>query len=329
MRAPYPHLVLSPVYLTLAVALGSDLAFGQPAKPLATTAQVDRAPARLNPLADSISNYLVFAPLGDVWFTASSRGKRMLVDIGRVDTEVRRDSSRAAAYREAVAKRTSVPVGAKFRLHTSWGVEDVTASAVDSWNGRIVLRLTGSPRLDSAATGKATVIATAERSDNTATSVSAVSAGNDSCVRGTPLDATLAARVTQVRDSLVQELRSGTQPAYERLQRKMSIATSHVAGCFGTARVALAVSLKAGNVEWVREKIVLIEPGGKVTPIKVNDFRFRAHDLLLALDADGDGIDDLATRATTERAGATTVLVLDLKAKKLTRLTAGFAWEDQ
>ena len=250
----------------------------------------------------------------------------MLVDIGRVDTEVRRDSSRAAAYREAVAKRTSVPIGARFRLHTSWGVEDVTASAVDSWNGRIVLRLAGSPRLDSAANGKATVIATAERSDNTAM---AVTAGADSCVRGTPLDAALAARVTQVRDSLVQELRSGTQPAYERLQRKMSITTSQVAGCFGAARVALAVSLKAGNVEWVREKIVLIEPGGKVTPIKVNDFRFRAHDLLLAFDADGDGIDDLATRATTERAGATTVLVLDLKAKKLTRLTAGFAWEDQ
>ena len=318
--------MLSPVSLTLAVALGSGLAFAQPSKPLATTAQVDHAPARLSPLADSISNYLVFAPLGDVWFTASSRGKRMLVDIGRVDTEVRRDSSRAAAYREAVAKRTSVPIGAKFRLHTSWGVEEVTASAVDSWNGRIVLRLAGSPRLDSAASGKTTVIATAERSDNTA---SAVVAFADSCVRGIPFDAALAARVTQVRDSLVQELRSGTQPAYERLQRKMSIATSQVAGCFGAARVALAVSLKAGNVEWVREKIVLIEPGGKVTPIKVNDFRFRAHDLLLAFDADGDGIDDLAARATTERAGATTVLVLDLKAKKLTRLTAGFAWEDQ
>ena len=296
---------------------------------MVAVARIDQASPRLSPLADSISNYLVFAPLGDVWFTASSRGKRMLVDIGRVDTEVRRDSSRAAAFREAVEKRTSVPIGAHFRLHTRWGVEDVTASAVDSWNGRIVLRLTGSPRLDSAANGKATVIATAERSDNTALAVTAVSAGVDSCVRGTPLDAALAARVTQVRDSLVQELRSGTQPAYERLQRKMSITTSQVAGCFGAARVALAVSLKAGNVEWVREKIVLIEPGGKVTPIKVNDFRFRAHDLLLAFDADGDGIDDLATRATTERAGATTVLVLDLKAKKLTRLTAGFAWEDQ
>ena len=318
--------MLASVALALAAALGSGSAFAQPQKPLVAASKVEQAPPRLSPLADSISNYLVFAPLGDVWFTASSRGKRMLVDIGRVDTEVRRDSSRAAAYRQAVAKRTTVPIGTRFRLHTSWGIEDVTASAVDTWNGRIVLRVTGSPRLDSAASGKATVIATAERSDNMA---SAVTAGADSCVRGSPFDATIAARVTQVRDSLVQELRSGTQPAYERLQRKMTIATSQVAGCFGAARVALAVSLKAGNVEWVREKIVVIEPAGKVTAIKVNDFRFRAHDLLLAFDADGDGIDDLATRATTERAGATTVLVLDLKVKKLTRLTAGFAWEDQ
>ena len=314
------------VYFALAAAVGSGSAYAQSSKPPAAPTKVDHAPAQLSPLADSISTYLVFAPLGDVWFTASSRGKKMLVDIGRVDAEVRRDSSRAAAYREAVAKRTSVPIGAKFRLHTSWGVEDVTATAVDSWNGRIVLRLAGSPRLDSVARGKTTVIAAAERSDNSASAAATVA---DSCVRGTPLDAALAARVTQVRDSLVRELRSGTQPAYERLQRKMSIATSQVAGCFGASRVALAVSLKAGNVEWVREKIVLIEPGGKVTAIRVNDFRFRAHDLLLAFDADGDGIDDLATRATTERAGATTVLVLDLKAKKLTRLTTGFAWEDQ
>jgi hypothetical protein len=326
LRAPHPHFVLASVYLALAVAMGSGSAFAQLSKPPTAPAEVDQAPPRLSPLADSISNYLVFAPRGDVWFTASSRGKKMLVDIGRVDAEVRRDSSRAAAYREAVAKRTSVPIGARFRLHTSWGVEEVTATAVDTWNGRIVLRLAGSPRLDSAASGKATVMATAERTDIAGT---AATTSADSCARGIPFDAMLAARVTQVRDSLVQELRAGPQPAYERLQRKMSIATSQVAGCFGAARVALAVSLKAGNVEWVREKIVLIEPGGKVTGIKVNDFRFRAHDLLLAFDADGDGIDDLATRATTERAGATTILVLDLKAKKLTRLTAGFAWEDQ
>lgn len=319
----------------MAAAIACDSARAQAPKAPVRAANADRVPARLSPLADSIANYLVFAPLGDVWFTAASRGNRTLVDIGRVDTEVRRDSARANAYREAVNKRATVPVGTRFRLHTPWGQEEVTAASVDTWNGRIVLRLTGSAKLDSAAKSKSALIAAAERLDgaSAADAVAAASAapvanaGN--CVRGTPSDAAFAARVAQVRDSLVQELRSGPQPPYERLQKKMSVATSQVAGCFGAARAALAVSLKAGNVEWVREKIVLIEPVGKVTALKVNDFRFRAHDLLLALDADGDGVDDLATRATTERAGATTILVLDLKGEKLTRLTSGFAWEDQ
>jgi hypothetical protein len=39
-------------------------------------------------------------------------------------------------------------------------------------------------------------------------------------------------------------------------------------------------------------------------------------------------VDDLATRATTERAGATTVLLLDLKGKKLVRFAQGFSWEE-
>ncbi|HVT41099.1 MAG TPA: hypothetical protein VHE78_18830 [Gemmatimonadaceae bacterium] len=127
----------------------------------------------------------------------------------------------------------------------------------------------------------------------------------------------------------MQELRTGPQPPYERLQRKLSFASSQVVGCFGAARVALSVSLKAGNTEWVRERIVLIDTLGKVTSLRVTDYRFRAHELLVAFDADGDGIDDIATRATAERAGATTVLSLDLKTRRLTRLVAGFAWEDQ
>jgi len=74
---------------------------------------------------------------------------------------------------------------------------------------------------------------------------------------------------------------------------------------------------------------VVIDPVGKVTALKVSDFRFRAHELLLAFDADGDGTDDLATRALTEHQGATTILLVDLKGKKAIRLSAGFAWEDQ
>jgi hypothetical protein len=305
-----------------------------PVEPVTATSNADRlvrrisrpaasTPSRLSPLADSISAYLVFTPLGETSFTVSSRNRKPFVDIGRVDTEVRRDSARSAAFREAVSKRSPVPPGSRFRVHGSWGAEDVTAVAVDSWNGRIVLRLSGSPRMDTLVRAKAPMIAAAFLIDSAAPPVA------DSCERGAPLSADLLARLGQLRDSLSQELRAGPQPPYERLRRSLGFTSSQVTGCFGPARVALVVSLKASNVEWVRERVVLVDTFGRATPLRVSDYRFRAHELLAAFDADGDGIDDLATRATTQRAGATTVLRLDLKAKRLSRLTSGFAWEEQ
>ena len=297
---------------------------------------------KLSRLADSLSNYLVFPPIGDSAFVVASRNKRMLIDIGRVDAEVRKDSTKAAAYREAVEKRSPVKVGTKFTVRGAWGAEEVTATSVDVWNGRIVLRFTGSAALDSLAHGKTAVVATAvvaargvasgavgSLAGGFATAAPAVPAKTDSCDRAKPLSIELAARVTFVRDSLLDELRKGPQPLYERLKKKLSLSSSQVAGCFGsTGRVALVASLKAANTEWVREKLVIIDESGKVTALRVNDLRFRAHELLQAFDADGDGVDDLATRATTERAGATTVLRLDLKGKKVTRFAQGFSWEE-
>jgi hypothetical protein len=107
----------------------------------------------------------------------------------------------------------------------------------------------------------------------------------------------------------------------------MKLSTSSVRGCFGVARRALVVSLRAGDAEWVRERLVLVAPDGAVTALKVNDLRFRAHDLLVAFDTDGDGVDDLAARSTTERAGATTVLRIDVAKKRAERVAGGFAWE--
>ena len=318
--------------LTLCLAAPVSLAAQQngrsAAAPLPAPSTVQKAVTRevkLSRLADSISNYLVFPPIGDTAFVVASRNKRMLVDIGRVDAEVRKDSAKAAAYREAVEKRSPVTVGTKFMLRAPWGVEEVTASGVDVWNGRIVLRITGSAAMDSLARGKNTVVAIAV----VATAGAAAAAKTDSCDRVKPLSPELAARVTVVRDSLLDELRKGPQPLYERLKTKLSLTTSHVTGCFGgTGRVALVASLKAANTEWVREKLVIIDEAGKLTSLRINDLRFRAHELLQAFDADGDGVDDLATRATTERAGATTLLLLDLKGKKLVRFAQGFSWEE-
>ena len=324
--------------LTLCLAAPISLAAQQGAQPAAAPAPVapptQKAMTRdvkLSRLADSLSNYLVFPPIGDTAFVVASRNKRMLVDIGRVDAEVRKDSARAAAYREAVEKRSPVTVGRKFTLRGPWGVEEVTATGVESWNGRIVLRIAGSPTMDSLARGKNTVVATAVVA--TAGAVGAAGAAGaaktDSCDRVKPLSPELAARVTFVRDSLLDELRQGPQPLYERLKKNMSLTTSQVTGCFGgTGRVAFVATLKAANTEWVREKLVIIDESGKLTALRINDLRFRAHELLQAFDADGDGVDDLATRATTERAGATTVLLLDLKGKKVVRFAQGFSWEE-
>ncbi len=300
-----------------------------PALPAPVPAQIaasrrsSRIPAPLSRLADSIAPYLVFAPVGEARFTAASRNGRLLVDIGRVDIRVRSDSAHMAAYREAVEKRSTVEVGSLFRIRGTWGAGDAKAVAVEVWNGRIALRLSGPAEADSLMRARSAVIATAFRADSETPAVS------DSCDRAEPPAALPASRLAQVQDSLLAELRAGAQPPYERLRGRMREVSSRAVGCFGTSHVALAVSLRAGNVEWVHERIVLVDDAGIVTPLRVSDFRFRAHDLLQAFDADGDGVDDLATRATTERSGATTVLALDLKSRRLTRLTAGFAWEDQ
>jgi hypothetical protein len=274
-------------------------------------------------LVDSVRPYLVFAPVGESWFVASNRGKRMLLDIGRVDLEVRRDSALAAAYRTAVSAATPVPVGTYFTLRASWGEERVRAVSVDSWNRRIVLVLEGSATMDSAANGRATVVASAWREPADRPATPSVAA----CDR-TPVSGAYAARVDVLRDSLEQAMRLLGPPPYERLARRVTVSSSRVTGCFGAARVALAVSLRAGATEWTRERIVLVDTLGKAHPLAVDDLRFKVHDLLLAADLDGDGLDDLAAIGRTRQAGGTTLLRLDAKGQRLVRLAAGFAWED-
>ena len=277
--------------------------------------------ARAQVTPDSIRPFLVFRPVEESWFVAANRGKRMLLDIGRVDLEVRKDSAVAAAYRTAVAERSPVPVGTRFRLRGPWGSELVTAASVDTWNGRIVLVLQGTPTMDSLAARTATVVASAEVSDKGSTSAA-------SCARE-PLTPPEQQRVKVVRDSLVKMLRGSGLPPYPRLASRVTSASSEVTGCFDRARIALAVSLRTPTMEWARQRLVLIDAKGAVRTVQVEDFRLKAHDLLHALDADGDGLDDLAAIGRGERAGATSILRYDRAARKFTRLASGFAWEDR
>ncbi|MFM8302395.1 MAG: hypothetical protein ACKN99_07635 [Gemmatimonadota bacterium] len=268
---------------------------------------------------DSIRPYLVFRPVDESWFVAANRGKRMLLDIGRVDLEVRKDSAVAAAYRTAVAERSPIAVGTTFQLRGPWGSETVTAQSVDTWNGRIVLVLQGSAVMDSLAQRNATVVASVTTAKGPVASA---------CVRE-PLTPDQKQRVQVVRDSLVKVLRAAGLPPYPRLASRVTSESSEVTGCFDRAKIALAVSLRTPTLEWTRQRLVFIDAKGAVRAVPLEDFRLKVHDLLHALDADGDGLDDLAAIGRTERGGATSILRYDRAARRFTRLASGFAWEDR
>ena len=333
---------------TTSAPLGADSAQRHTADSAAAMAMVRDTTERhrLSPAADSLARYLVFAPAEERQFVAAVRNSRWLLDLGRIDLEVRKDTARLTAFREAAAALSPVATRTIFRLRWPQGAEDVAVDSFAVYNGRIVLRVFGSLALDSVARVKGTWVAHAVRADSATAPASttcelrlppdsaaqaALAALNPAERRAQAAarksaDSAFAARIAFVRDSLEAVLRL-ERPPYERLQRRLKLATSQARGCFGVARRALMVSLRAGDSEWVREVLVLIAPDGAVTALRVEDGRFRAHDLLTAFDADGDGVDDLATRGTTQRAGGTTVLRVDLKSKRAERLAAGFAWE--
>ncbi|MEJ7813417.1 MAG: hypothetical protein WKG32_23620, partial [Gemmatimonadaceae bacterium] len=139
----------------------------------------------------------------------------------------------------------------------------------------------------------------------------------------------LASRAQAVSDSVGAALRAETATATERYRSAVRLQATRVVGCFGGAPILVLVALRAGNDEYTRERAALVDSGGRVTAIRVSDYRFRAHEAIHALDADGDGVDDLAARGVGRRVGSLVVLRLDLATKRLDRLAGGFAWEGQ
>jgi len=314
-----------------ALATGVGSLRGSIDSALAATVRRNRPAARarpksLPPLADSIAEKLVFPPVTQSWFLAAARGKRMLVDIGRVDVEVRRDPARLAAYKLAVEARTPFPTGTRFRLRGPWGADDATISGFDTWNGRIVAQVATSPRVDSLARTVEPLPATAQLVDSASEAFT-----DTACVRG-PLPAALDARLKVVRDSLEQVLRLGEKPPYERLLKSLKYRSTAVPGCFPGGRAIIVATAWAGEYEWVRELVLLMDDTGKLTPLRLRDYRFRGHEAVYALDGDGDGIDDLATKGYGPSLGGTSVLrIMDGRTPKdprrLERMATGFAWE--
>lgn len=289
-------------------------------------------------LADSVSQFLVFSPSVDTVFIAATRAKQLFVDIGRADIQAKSTPRRLAAYRLAVAQHTPFPAGTRLRLVGRWGTDTVPIDGFTYWNGRIVATLTVPPELDTLVRKGLVPVAVAFRLDSVAAAhpdtaatpaaaaAPAPVAARDSCDRDS-IPATLLARAAVVSDSLDQWLRSKELPPYPRLLHSLHTVSTQVIGCFGKGRrLAIAVDLRAGANEWIRERAVLLDTEGRVSNLRIDDYRFRGHDLLGAFNVNGDGIDDLAVRGYTSFAGGLAVMIMG-PGNHLQRLASGFAWE--
>jgi hypothetical protein len=274
---------------------------------------------KLSPLADSIAATLVFELKTQRNFLAASRAKRVLVDLGRVDAPLK-TPQRQRAFQEAVKVLSPVHIGDRFRLHGSWGQDDATVQSFDQWNGRIVGVLAATPHVDSLARGKAPLVALAVRADSAAPPVV------DSCERDS-VSTVLATRLAAVKDSMLVQLQVDTVKMVPRLMKMLHAQKTQTIGCFGKARVLVLVAQWAGDYEYFHQLAALVDTAGKVTPIRVNDLRFKVHDPLGVLDEDGDGIDDMALRGRAPRIGGTVILRLDPLKKRLDYVAGGFAWE--
>lgn len=286
---------------------------------------------RLSPLADSIARRMTFVAKNTTVLTAATRGGRWLVDVGRVDASLDTDP-RVAAFREAAAARAPVRIGDTLHVYGSWGAARTAISGFSVWSGRITANVTLPPAAESLA-----VIADKRAKEPGGNDIPFAAAAyryplaRDTAQTRTCADpgitSQLEPRISSVLDSLRRVLLADTASAARQYRAAPRAIASQLTGCFGPARVMLMVALRSGGDLLTRERAVLINDDESVTPLSVNDYRFRAHVMLHVLDADGDGIDDVAVRGYGRRVGSLVILRLDPSARTLTRLTGGFSYE--
>ena len=302
-------------------------------------------PHDAGPMADSLAAAMVFAPATQTSYLAAVRAKRLLVDIGRVHLDVKKSPERLAALRTVAAATSPVAPTASFRLRGAWGTTVAPVAGYDAWNGRLVAVLALPPALDSLVRATPTLVASAELLESwgpgdaaRADSIAADAVARDSVTRDSlarvataprvrcdSVAPALLARADSLRDSVLVALRA-TPPRLARLAEGLTDATARAVGCFGGGRVLLFAGVRAGGAEYVQERVLMLDTLGRATPFAVRDFRFKTHDQLRVLDADGDGIDDVAALAGGRGTGGTVILRVDPAAKRLERLTSGFAW---
>jgi hypothetical protein len=146
------------------------------------------------------------------------------------------------------------------------------------------------------------------------------------CVRDS-LAPQMQVRVTAVRDSLLRWVTDSLHSPFIRFAKATTARGEAALGCFGSWRAVVVVTSRTPGFEWNEERALLVAPDGKVQAARLRDLRLRAHESLLAFDADGDGVDELSTRGLATRMGALSILKLDPATRRFARFASGFAWE--
>lgn len=284
-------------------------------------------PRVLTDAEQQVADGIVFAPSMMERFVVAVRNKRLLLDIGRVDLEVKQDAKLLALVRRVSGRVGPLSHVTHVRVHGTWGEEVDSIVGYDVWNGRAVAVLAASGRTDSLLKAHASLVGVATRvlapADSTPPPVPA--AAPAVCSRDSVPPA-LPPRVALVRDSLVQWVTDSLKPSYP-VPGKLAVRGDTASGCFGAWRALVVVTTRTPAFDWSEERALLVAADGKVASARLRDLRLRTHESLVAFDADGDGIDELAARGLGPRMGAQSVLKLDPTTRRFSRFASGFAWE--
>ena len=285
-------------------------------------------PRLLTDAEQRVADGIVFAPSMIERFVVAARNKRLLLDLGRVDLETKQDAQQLALVRRVASLVGPLAHVSFVRVRGSWGAEIDSIKGYDVWNGRLVAVLAPSSRADSLLRKSSPLLGVATRmlvpADTTAPDSAAVTGG---CVRDS-VPPTLPARVAVVRDSLVRWVTDSLRPPYG-LPTRLAVRGDTASGCFGPWRAVVVVTTRTSAFDWSDERTLLVAPDGKTATGRLRDLRLRTHESLVAFDADGDGVDELAARGLAQRMGAQTVLKLDPTSRRFSRLASGFAWESR
>lgn len=309
---------------------------------------VRRATAKARALTDAeqrVADGIVFVPSPTERFVVAARNKRLLVDVGRVDLEIKKDAELLALVRRVSERVGPLARVSHLSVRGTWGEETDSIVGYDVWNGRAVAVLKPTARTDSLLKKSIPLLGVATRvraaadsavqpaatepvaAQPTALPPQTMALPAGACVRDS-MPPELAARVAIVRDSVMRWVTDSLRPPYAG-GPKLAVRGDTASGCFGAWRAIVVVAARTPAFDWSEERAVLVAPDGKTATSRLRDLRLRTHEALVAFDADGDGIDELGARGLAPRMGAQSVLKLDPTTRRFSRYASGFAWESR